>query len=121
MRSLFCLLVLLAPAVALAGNSYSPKFVRNEQPAMALSFELCAKPAYPKSSLRNEEQGTVTVRFTVAPTGRLVKQQILRSSGFPELDRAAMDALSRCWFRPASIDGQPVTSPLDIQYKWTLE
>jgi protein TonB len=121
MRSFFCLLALLAPALALAGNSYSPRFARDEQPAEVLSFDLCPKPVYPRSSLRNEEQGTVALRFTIAPTGRVLKQQILRSSGFRELDRAGMEALSRCYFRPASIDGQPVQSPMDIQYKWTLD
>jgi protein TonB len=45
----------------------------------------------------------------------------LRSSGFRDLDRAAQNALSLCYFRPASIKGQPVQSALDIQYVWTLE
>ena len=123
MRISFCLLGLLAPAVALAGTGtgYSPKFVRDEQPAQVLDFELCPKPAYPKSSLRNEEQGAVTLRFTIGADGRLLKQQIVRSSGFRELDRAAQIALMQCWFRPASIKGQPVQSPMDIQYVWRLD
>jgi TonB family protein len=120
MRFSLCLLGLLAPAVALAGNSYSPKFAREEQPGQ-ITFELCGKPEYPKSSLRNEEQGTVTLRFTIAPTGRLLKQELARSSGFRDLDRAAQNALSQCHFRPTSIKGQPVQSSLDIQYVWTLD
>jgi protein TonB len=120
MRSSFCLLALLAPAVALAGNGYAPKFAREEQPGFIL-FDLCSKPQYPKSSLRNEEQGTVTLRFTVGANGRLLKQQLLRSSGFRDLDRAAQNALSLCSFRPASIKGQPVQSALDIQYVWRLD
>jgi protein TonB len=121
MRSSFCLLALFAPAVALAGNAYSPRFAREEQPAQLISFELCRKPEYPKSSLRNEEQGTVTLRFTVGANGRLLKQQVLRSSGFRDLDRAARDALAQCYFRPASIQAQPVQSAMDLQYVWTLE
>jgi protein TonB len=121
MRFPLSLLVLLAPAVALAGNGYSPRFARDEQPAQPLSFELCPKPAYPKSSLRNEEQGVVTYRFTVGADGRLLKQEVLRSSGFRDLDRAGQDALSRCFFRPASIDGKPVQFPMDMQYVWTIQ
>jgi protein TonB len=121
MRSSFCLLALLAPAVALAGNSYSPKFARDEQPAQPLAFDLCPRPVYPKASLRNEETGVVTLRFTIGANGRLLKQQVLRSSGFRDLDRAAQGALSQCYFRPASIKGQPVQSPMEMQYVWTLE
>jgi protein TonB len=121
MRFSLCLLGLLAPAVALAGNGYSPKFARDELQAQVLSFELCPKPVYPKSSLRNEETGVVTLRFMIGADGRLLKQQITRSSGFRDLDRAAQSALAQCWFRPASIKGQPVQSPLDIQYVWTLD
>ena len=112
---------LLAPVLALAGNAYSPRFAREEQPAQMLSFELCPRPVYPKSALRNEEQGTVTLRFTIGANGRLLQQQVARSSGFADLDRAALSALSHCWFRPASIDGRPVQSPMDIQYVWKIE
>jgi protein TonB len=121
MRLSLCLLGLLAPAVALADSGYSPKFAREEQQAHVLSFELCSKPVYPKASLRNEETGVVTLRFTIGPNGRLLKQEITRSTGFRDLDRAAQNALSKCAFRPASIKGQPVQSPMDIQYVWTLE
>lgn len=121
MRFLLCLLALLAPAVALAGNGYSPRFAREEQPAQPLSFELCPKPAYPRSSLRNEEQGAVTYRFTIGANGRVLKQQIIRSSGFRDLDRAGQIALSQCYFRPASIEGRPVQSPMDMQYVWKLD
>jgi protein TonB len=121
MRFSLCLLAFLAPAVALAGNGYSPKFAREEQPAQPLAFELCPKPAYPKSSLRNEEQGAVTYRFTIGPNGRLLKQQVIRSSGFRDLDRAGQNALSQCTFRPGSINGQPVQFPMDMQYVWRID
>ena len=107
--------------MALAGNAYSPRFAREEQPAQPLAFDLCPKPQYPKASLRNEETGVVTYRFTIGANGRVLKQQVLRSSGFRDLDRAGMEALAQCYFRPASIKGQPVQSPMEMQYVWTLE
>ena len=113
-------IALLATSTALAGNSYTPKFARDEQAAGILNFELCKRPEYPRSSLRNEEQGTVTHRFVVSAGGRVLKTQIVRSSGYRDLDRASADALSHCAFRPASIDGRPVQSTMDIQYVWTL-
>jgi TonB family protein len=89
MRCLLPALVLLAPAIALAGNGYAPKFARDEQQAQPLAVDLCPKPEYPKASLRNEEEGVVTYRFTIGSNGRVLRQQVVRSSGFPNLDRAA--------------------------------
>jgi protein TonB len=121
MRSLLGLLALLAPAVALAGNGYSPKFAREEEPAQLLAFDLCPTPEYPKASARNEEQGVVIYRFTIGANGRVLKQQVARSSGFRDLDRAGQSALSQCYFRPASIKGRPVQSEADVQYVWQLK
>jgi protein TonB len=71
--------------------------------------------------LRNEETGMTMIRFVVAPTGRLVDATVARSSGFRDLDRATMTSLSRCRFRPASIDNKPVQQPTFIQYVWSLQ
>src|SRR5579875_755153 len=114
-------LAVLAAPPAFADTAYTPRFARVEQPAGILLFDLCKMPEYPRSSLRNEEQGTVTYRFVVSPRGRVLKTIILRSSGFRDLDRAAEGALVQCAFRPASIDGQPVQSTMEVQYVWKLD
>jgi protein TonB len=114
-------IALALPGISGAGEPYAPKFARVERSPEMLPFELCPKPEYPKSSLRNEEQGTNQLRFVIAPTGRLVEAVIERSTGFRALDLASLGALSRCRFRPASINGVPVQSIVQMQYVWTLE
>jgi protein TonB len=119
-------ILLLLPAFAAAQTAsrtapYSPKFARVAQAPEVLAWDLCPEPTYPKSSARNEETGTVTLRFTVAPTGRMIDSKLAGSSGFRDLDRAAFGALSRCRFRPASIDGVPVQMSMFVQYVWRLE
>jgi protein TonB len=59
--------------------------------------------------------------FTVASTGRVVSARIARSSGFRTLDMASLGSMSRCRFRPASVDGTPVQGNAPMQYVWTLE
>ncbi|MCC2963244.1 energy transducer TonB [Massilia sp. IC2-278] len=118
--------VLLLPALAWAGvpdspAPYSPRFARIAESAEVLSWDLCPRPTYPRASIRNEETGTVTLRFTVAENGRLLGAAVARSSGFPQLDNAAYGALTRCRFRPASLDGQPVQTTVYVQYVWTLD
>jgi|KBSMisStandDraft_5_1062788.scaffolds.fasta_scaffold1991245_1 protein TonB len=121
MRRLLISLLLLPPAFAAAEGAYVPKFARQHTQAEVLDFSTCPKPEYPRSSQRNEETGTVTLWFIVAPTGRLAAAKVTRSSGFRDLDRAALIGMSRCLFRPASIDNKPVQEPAMMQYVWTLD
>ncbi|WP_229261996.1 energy transducer TonB [Duganella guangzhouensis] len=99
---------------------YTPKFARPQQKAEAL-LDNCNKPEWPRASLRNGHTGKVTLRFTIAPDGRLLKQEVLQSTGDPALDEAAMKGLSACRFIPGSINGKPVQSQAMMQYVWTLE
>lgn len=119
MRKLICLLCVPLPVLA-AAETYQPRLARQEHEATPL-MEICRKPEWPKSSLRNEETGTVTLRLTVAPTGRILDTLVVKSSGFRDLDKAALVGLMRCKFRPAAINGVPVQSHSYMQYVWTLE
>ena len=78
------------------------------------------KPEYPRASLLAEEAGTVRVQFDVSADARLLGAKIVRSSGFKNLDRAAVNALSRCKFRAAFQNGSAVQSSFVSEYVWTL-
>jgi protein TonB len=79
------------------------------------------KPEYPKSSARNEEEGTTTISFLIGVDGRVVDSKITKSSGFRDLDRAAQAALGKCRFKPAMVNGQPEQAWVPVQYVWSLE
>src|SRR3954467_6353348 len=49
--------------------------------AAVADFNTCAKPEWPKSSLRNEETGTVTLQFLIATDGRVADSKVVKSSG----------------------------------------
>jgi protein TonB len=89
-------------------------------PAVA-DFSTCAKPEWPKASLRNEETGTVTLRFLIAVDGRVVESQVVKSSGFRDLDKAAQNGIGKCRFKPGMTDGKPEQAWMQMQYVWTLE
>jgi protein TonB len=84
-------------------------------------FNTCAKPEWPKSSLRNEETGTVTLQFLIAEDGRVADSKIVKSSGFRDLDKAAQVGISKCRFKPGTVDGKPEQAWMQMQYVWTLE
>lgn len=58
------------------------------------------QPPYPKIALEQGQQGSVTLRMTVDDAGLISTIEVLQSSGFPVLDRSAMDFVKRHWTVP---------------------
>ena len=81
----------------------------------------CAKPAYPVSAARNGDTGTVTLALLVGTDGRVTSSRVQKSSGSRDLDRAAVNALSLCQFKPAMNNGTPEAGWAQIAYVWSLE
>lgn len=81
-----------------------------------------SQPAYPVPSVRLEEQGVVELELRVAPNGRVVAALVLRSSGYPRLDAAAVAEALRSWrLLPATRDGAPVESNRRQRVAFRLE
>lgn len=89
--------------------------------AMLADASGCVKPNYPAASARNGDAGTVTLALLVGPDGRVTSARIQKSSGFRELDRAALNALSLCQFKPAMNNGVPEAGWAQLAYVWTLD
>jgi protein TonB len=89
--------------------------------AAVADFSTCANPEWPKSSLRNEETGTVTLQFLIGVDGRVMDSKVQKSSGFRDLDKAAQVGISKCRFKPGSVDGKPEQAWMSMQYIWKLE
>jgi protein TonB len=81
----------------------------------------CPLPTYPKMSRRQLEEGLVTLRFLVDADGHVLQTEIARTSGFSRLDVAASDALSKCQFKPAMLNGHATQSWTSIKYSWRLQ
>ena len=81
----------------------------------------CEKPEYPSASRRLEEEGTVSLRFLVGVDGKVIQAEVEKSSGFKRLDEAARAGLSRCAFKPATVDGKPEQGWATMKYTWRLE
>jgi bla regulator protein BlaR1 len=81
----------------------------------------CAKPLWPKISLRNSEQGTVTMELLVAPTGVVRASRVSKSSGFALLDAAALEATAKCKFEPVQEKGQAVEAWITTEYVWAFQ
>jgi protein TonB len=81
----------------------------------------CQKPEYPALSRKREEQGAVVLKFLIGVDGRVLDSQIEQSSGYARLDEAARAGLSKCQFKPGTVDGKPEASWASLKYTWHLE
>ncbi|TKT80974.1 energy transducer TonB [Aquamicrobium sp. LC103] len=50
---------------------------------------------YPRGARNRREEGTVTLSFSIDPSGRVLSASIARSSGYPELDKEVLDMVRR--------------------------
>ena len=78
---------------------------------------------YPADAIRNEDQGTVTVRLDISAQGRVTNCSVTGSSGSRSLDNATCRILrSRARFSPAKMsDGTPTTDTYTQRITWRLE
>jgi len=79
------------------------------------------KPIYPLASRRYGEQGKVLLRVYVSAAGLAEKIEVKVSSGYPRLDQAATDAVSRWRFVPARRGDQAVAAWVQVPINFQLE
>jgi len=72
-------------------------------------------PPYPKIALDQGQQGSVTLRMTADETGTVTSIEITRSSGFPILDRNALDFVKRHWIIPAGTGSRIYEATIDYK------
>jgi len=106
--------------VVTQNTPFMPRLARDVKEAQPIDMLRC-KPDYPRASRLNEEQGTVTLNLSVDANGETSNLRIVRSSGFKNLDRATLNAISGCSFRPTVVDGKAYPSERGMVFVWKLQ
>jgi protein TonB len=78
-------------------------------------------PVYPPDAARRGEEGTVVLLVHITPLGTAASIDILRTSGFQELDESARSAVLHWHFTPAKQDGMPVATDFSLQVRFRVE
>lgn len=78
------------------------------------------KPSYPPTAAMLGEQGAVILMIHVSPEGLVSSVDVVRSSGFAALDRAARDAVVTWHFMPSVKDGQAVPDDVPMRIVFAL-
>lgn len=79
------------------------------------------KPLYPNVSRRLGEQGTVMLRVFVTLAGEPAQIELKSSSGFPRLDRAALNAVRGWRFSPATRGDRAVDAWVLVPIRFSLK
>ena len=93
--------------------------VKKGMVAPVFDAEQC-KAGYPERARQNKEVGDITLSVLVTAQGKVADAKVEKSTGFRELDKAAIVAVARCTFVPASKDGSAVESWTTVRYSWKL-
>jgi len=75
---------------------------------------------YPAESRRLHEEGVCVVKITVNADASFGDMYLARSTGYPRLDEACLNAFHSGDFLPATEDGVPVTTTAEIPITWKL-
>jgi protein TonB len=104
-----------APAVA-ALQAVSPE-VLSLKPSFA---QAPPPPRYPAQARRRNQQGVVLLEVRLDARGEQRELTLLRSSGVPSLDQAALTAVASWRFRAEVRDGHKVPSRVQIPIEFAL-
>jgi protein TonB len=64
----------------------------------------------------------VILKVLVGVDGRVLESQLVQSSGYPRLDKAALDGIkSNYRFTPGTTDGKPQQMWYTLKFNWKLQ
>jgi protein TonB len=90
-------------------------------PPRPAHYQTNPKPLYPPLSRRLGEAGTVQLDILVNPDGSVAQLVLAKSSGYPRLDRTAIETVQSSWkFEPARQGGKPVAAWVTVPIQFTL-
>ena len=99
-------------------NPAGPYF---REPSRAMAGRLIHYPAtnYPAAARQQRIEGTVIIEASIDETGK-VREPYVLSSASPLLSDAALDAIRKYRYNPATIDGKPVVVGTTISFNFSL-
>lgn len=107
-----------AAASSAGEGSFSQPGGQQTAPPMYLQNPV---PQYPPLARRRGQQGTVMVRVRVSQEGKPLEVSLQKSSGFALLDAAALEAVQRWTFKPATAGFLPVASTVEVPIRFRLQ
>lgn len=106
---------------SLTAPSNAPVAATTTPPNFTAAYLKNPSPVYPIGSRRRREQGVVRLRVQVSPEGAPTQVLLDHSSGWPELDAAAMDVVKKRYkFAPAKQGDRAVSAWVIVPMEFSL-
>jgi TonB family protein len=113
---LVCNEELAAPAEAAGRNS---DVMRVRGKVVAPQIENRVEPRYPEEARRQLQQGINIYEAIISSTGCVREIRLLKGT-YPLLDLTGMEAIARWRYKPATLDGRPVSVFLTVTVTYAL-
>lgn len=79
----------------------------------------CPDPLYPPDLSARRIRGEVVLKLHIDSSGAVASADVVRSSGYPQMDKSALDAVKKWKFQPARQFGMPIA--IDILKRFRFE
>ena len=96
-----------------------PKPLQNEGKVVNPRYKRKVKPIFPESAKQMQKEGDVLLQATIDESGTPVDIVALTNLGFG-LEDAAIEALKKSAFHPATMDDKPISKQVQIPYEFKL-
>jgi protein TonB len=91
-----------------------------QQPSSNADYLQNPKPAYPSLSARLGETGRTVYKVWIGIDGKPQRAELVSSSGFARLDKAAHDTVMTWRYVPGMRNGVPETMAVNVPIHWEL-
>jgi protein TonB len=98
-------------------TSDTDEFYPFDEPPVLTSYE---QPTYPEQAKQAGLEGRVNVKILVGIDGSVERVTVLNASE-PIFETAALEAASRCQFKPAKQEGKPTKSFVMVPFEFKLD
>jgi uncharacterized protein len=86
-----------------------------------IDFVSCEQPAWPKGAAKRGDKGQVKLKYRVDTDGKILEATVWQSSGFAELDEAAVKALRGCQYTSPTKLGRTGPVWAWMGFNWATE
>ncbi len=107
------------PAAA-ATPKPEPAEEKEEPPKFGVAYLNNPRPDYPRLSQRAGEEGKVLMKVLVSAEGLPESVEVIKTSGFERLDKAAVTAVKQWRFEPARKGGKALSAYVNVPLSFSL-
>lgn len=93
---------------------------KEEPPKFGVAYLNNPRPEYPRLSHRAGEEGKVLMKVLVSAEGLPESVDVIKSSGFERLDKAAVTAVKQWRFEPARKGGKALSAYVNVPLSFSL-